>query len=98
MADIFGGWKLAAMANRPMPGPIKDFIDSMNSALKGATLVPVLYVGSQVVHGTNHMILCKQTLATKDAERHLIELVLNENHDEGYEDGRWSAVSITRIV
>lgn len=86
------------MANRAMSKPVHDFIDSMNRTLKGAALVPVLYAGSQAVHGTNYMILCKQTLATEDAARHLVELVLNENHDEGSEDGRWSVVSIKQIV
>lgn len=93
-----GGWKVAAMFKKAMPGPIEDFINSMNNTLKGASYVPVLYVGAQEVHGKNHMILCKQTLAVEGSPLHLVKMVLNENHDGGSEEGQWSLVSIERIV
>ncbi|HSQ89500.1 hypothetical protein [Romboutsia sp.] len=40
--------------------------------LLGANYEIVLYLGYQVVAGTNHMLLCKQTLTTNPPEEHLV--------------------------
>ena len=68
------------------------------ASLVGASYVPVLYVGMQVVHGTNHMLICKQTLAAQGASERLVKMVLNQNCDDGSIVGQWSVVSIEQIV
>ena len=62
------------------------------------TMEPVLYVGAQVVHGVNHMLICKQTLAVQDATEHLVKMVLNQNIDDGSLVGKWSVLTIEQIV
>lgn len=51
-----------------------------------------------MVHGVNHMLICKQTLAAQGAPEHLVKRVLKENCDDGGIVGKWSAVSIKQIV
>ena len=40
---------------------VKKVLDKATETLTGATYTPVAYIGSQVVAGTNHAILCKST-------------------------------------
>lgn len=44
----------------------------------GASYEPVMYLGHQIVNGTNHAILCKQTLVTANPEEHLVKVILHE--------------------
>ncbi len=43
--------------------------------------MPVLYVGSQQVHGTNHCLIALQTLITANPEKRLVKMVINEGSD-----------------
>ena len=43
---------------------IKAVVDKASETLTGATYVPVAYMGSQVVAGTNHAIFCKVVPST----------------------------------
>lgn len=60
-----GGWSYAED-----PLITDDVIDIMQKATEtfaGATEEPVAYIGSQVVAGMNHAILCKETATVPDA-------------------------------
>ncbi len=46
--------------------------------LVGANYVPLLYVGTQQVRGTNHWFIAEQTFITALPERHLVKLAVNE--------------------
>lgn len=53
----------------------------LNEALRdivGASYIPVLYCAEQLVHGTNHMLICKQTLETAQLEEYLTKIILHE--------------------
>ena len=93
-----GGWELAEMQSCSMPEKVASGFSEVTHALVGARYVPVLYVGTQMVHGMNHMIICKQTLAVQGATEHLVNMVLNQNVDDGSIVGKWSLVSIEQIV
>ena len=93
-----GGWKLAKMKACGLPEKVASGFTEVTHAMAGAKYVPVLYVGTQVVHGMNHMIICTQTLAVQGATEHLIKMVLNQNVDDGSIVGKWSVVSIEQIV
>ena len=93
-----GGWELAEMQSCSMPEKVASGFTEVTHALVGAKYVPVLYVGKQVVHGMNYMIICKQTLAVQGATEHLVNMVLNQNTDDGSLVGKWSVVSIEQIV
>ena len=55
--DKVGGWAYAESAE--ITDAIKKVMEKATETLTGATYEPVAYVGSQVVAGTNHAILCK---------------------------------------
>lgn len=93
-----GGWELAEMLACSLPEKVASGFSEVTHAMVGAKYVPVLYVGTQVVHGMNHMIICKQTLAVQGAAEHLVNMVLNQNVDDGSIVGKWSVVSIEQIV
>lgn len=98
MSNMYGGYKLAEMEGCTMPEQVATGFAQVTGAMVGAKYLPVLYVGSQIVQGTNHMLICKQTLAAKDAPEHLVTVVLNQNHDDGSLVGQWSVVSIEQII
>lgn len=98
MSTLAGGWKLAPMEGCNLPQQVATGFSEVTKALVGATYVPVLYAGTQLVHGINHMLICKQTLAAQGAPEHLVEMVLNQNTDDGSIVGKWSVVTIKQIV
>ena len=53
----------------------------------------MIYVATQVVNGTNHMIICKQTRVTKDNEVAIVKVVLNEKAIDAVKS-RFSVVSV----
>lgn len=93
MGPVVGGWKLADMVACNLPENVATGFSKCLQGMVGAKYVPVLYVGEQIVHGVNYMIICKQTLVTPNAPEHLVELVLNNSPS-----GDWSIVSVQQIV
>lgn len=57
--DKVGGWTYAESVE--ITDDIKKVMEKATETLTGATYEPVAYIGSQVVAGTNHAILCKST-------------------------------------
>lgn len=98
MTNISGGWTLVPMEGCNLPQEVATGFCEVAGAMVGAEYLPVLYVGTQVVHGVNHMIICRQTLAAQGAPEHLVKMVLNQNCDDGDIVGKWSVVSIEQIV
>ena len=94
MANLIGGWELVEMQACSLPEEIATGFGKITQGMVGAKYVPVLYVGTQVVHGINHMLICKQTLAAQGAPEHLVEVVINSAPTTG----AWSLVSINQIV
>ncbi len=95
---MVGDYKLAPMQGCPLPEQVGSGLPDLLKSLVGADYLPVLYVGEQVVHGINHMLICRQTLATQGAPEHLVKMVVNQNRDDGTLVGRWTLVSIEQIV
>ena len=54
---VVGGWAYADSAE--ITDDIRAVVDKASETLTGAAYVPVAYMGSQVVAGTNHAIFCK---------------------------------------
>ena len=75
--NVPGGWVIAKMQPATLPEEVQSAFSQVTSSMVGATYVPVLYCGYQVVQGTNHMIICEQTLAAQGAPKHLIKMVIN---------------------
>jgi len=56
-----GGW--APSADPAVTEELKALFDKGTEALTGAAYLPVAYLGSQVVAGTNHAFLCQAVSA-----------------------------------
>lgn len=98
MANIQGGWELANMQACNLPEKVASGFGEVTQSMVGAKYLPVLYVGTQVVHGVNHMLICKQALAAQGAPEYLVKMVLNQVPDESSLVGKWSLVSVEQIV
>ena len=56
-AAVSGGW--ADAQSIEISSEVKEMFDKLNETLTGAQYEPIVYVSSQVVAGTNHLVLCK---------------------------------------
>lgn len=99
MSGLLGGWKIANLEACPLPEKLATGFSSAVLQLLGADYVPVLYCGSQLVSGTNYMLICKQTLATAEKQEHLVKMVLHEKLPASGEIvGEFMILSIETIV
>ncbi len=65
--DLSGGWTVFTDPSGEAAELPQDVAAAFNGAMEGlagADYMPVLYMGSQVVNGSNYAILCEQTLVT----------------------------------
>ena len=58
----------------------------------GASYKPIAYVGTQLVKGVNHFFLAEQTIITRNPERHITLVNINEF------DGIFKLVAVERII
>lgn len=82
MLVIPGGWEIAEMQPGLLPEKVASAFSEVTSSLIGAKYVPVLYCGQQIVHGSNHMVICEQTILCdhtifpKD-QKSLVSMIIN---------------------
>ena len=74
---ILGGWNVDEMKGVNLPQKAQSAFTAVTGGLVGADYEPVLYVGSQVVNGTNYCILAKQTIITATPEVRLVKMIIN---------------------
>lgn len=74
-----GGYKIANHSTNQLPQDLASAIDSLfnDEKILGAQYSPLWYIGSQIVNGTNHLILAKQTRLTKDFSTRIVAIVIN---------------------
>ena len=72
-----GGWNIDEMKGVNLPQKAASAFISVTGSLTGADYQPVLYVGSQVVNGTNYCILALQKLVVPNAEARLVKMIIN---------------------
>ena len=65
VGGLAGGWQAAA--DPTVTPELKAIFDKGMEGLLGVNYVPVVYLGSQVVAGTNHAFLCQATVVVPDA-------------------------------
>ena len=82
---------LAVYADEPLAGgwtPAEDYtvteerqavFEKGMEMLVGVRYVPVAYLGSQVVAGTNHVFLCQATVVYPDAQPYYVLIYLYED-------------------
>ena len=80
-ADVTGGWAYSMDAD--ITPEIEDIMSKATTTLTGATYEPVAYIGSQIVAGTNHAILCTSSpsVAELDGETTYVLVYVYEDLD-----------------
>ena len=87
-----GGWNIDEMKSVNLPQKVASAFTEITSGLVGAEYMPVLYVGSQLVNGTNYCIIALQTLVTQETQKRLVKMVIHVDLD-----GATSLVSIRGV-
>ena len=77
MLTIAGGWTPAA--DPTITDEVKALLDKGMEGLVGVNYTPVAYLGSQVVSGTNHAILCQATVVYPGAAPYFVIVYLYED-------------------
>lgn len=81
--EITGGWN---RADSPVvTDEVKVLLEKALNGMVGANYTPVAYIGSQVVAGTNHAILCRVAPVYPDAEETYVIVYLYEDLDGNVE-------------
>lgn len=62
---VSGGWELFANEPNVLPDDVQTAFDKAVETFTGSELKPIAYVASQVVAGTNYMILCEAATTTE---------------------------------
>lgn len=62
--NVVGGWECAVDCT--VTSEIEDIMAKATETLTGATYEPVAYIGSQLVAGMNHAILCKSSPSVEE--------------------------------
>jgi len=62
---VAGGWELFDNKANALPEDVQASFDKASETFTGSELKPVAYVASQVVAGTNYMILCEAATTTE---------------------------------
>lgn len=76
-----GAWNVNVVIDA-MPQKVATAIGKMSETLMGAEYDPICYLGSQVVNGTNHAVLCEQTIVTGRDTKNIVVVVFNEKPNE----------------
>ena len=66
--SVSGGWNLFDNEANALSEDVQTAFDKATEKFTGSELEPVAYIASQVVAGTNYMILCETTTTTKEPE------------------------------
>ncbi len=72
-----GGWTSAA--DPAVTDDLRAVFDSATGGLVGVSYVPVAYLGSQVVAGTNHAFLAQATIVMPNAEPYYVIVYIYED-------------------
>lgn len=92
MAEL-GGWNIDEMKSVNLPQKAQSAFIAVTGGLVGADYMPVLYVGSQIVNGTNYCIFALQTLVVPNPEKRLVKMIINVSTN-----GKASLVSVSGVA
>ncbi len=74
-----GAWEIDSMKTTGLPQKVQSAFTNITGGLTGADYQPVLYVGHQLVNGTNHCILALQRIVIPDEEYRLVKIIIHED-------------------
>ena len=84
-----GSWNIDELKPCNLPQKAASAVTEITSRVVGTEYMPVLYVGKQIVNGTNYCILAVQTLITANSTKRSVRMVIHESLD-----GRYSVKTI----
>ncbi len=87
-----GGWELEEFRGIKMPQKAQSAFSAVTSGLTGASYLPLIFCGTQVVNGTNYAFIALQTLILAEPRKRIVKLIVNESLD-----GKYSIVNINSI-
>ncbi len=87
---ILSGWELDEFRGIKLPQKVASAFTAVTGELTGADYQPIVYLGKQVVNGTNYCLLALQRIITAKPEKRLVKMIINEAAD-----GTASLVSVT---
>ena len=95
MAKIFGSIDIDIITDlTKLPQKVASAQSALETAgLTGASYKTLLYVGEQLVRGTNYWFIAEQTLVLAAPEKHVVIMAINEYEGE-YEIVKSSIVRI----
>ena len=91
---LLSGWDISEMKGCNLPQKATSAFTEATADLVGATYEPVLYVGKQLVNGTNYCIIALQTLVTAQPKKRLVKLVIHESLHAEYSLESVSIISL----
>lgn len=74
---MVGSWNIKIVVDA-MPQKVATAIGALAEQLVGAEYEPIAYLGSQIVNGTNHAVLAKQTIIDGRDTANIVVLIFNE--------------------
>ena len=77
--DLLGAWSLNAAFD--VTPEAQALMDKALEGWTGATYVPVAYIATQPVSGTNHLFVCRETMVVPDAQETWALVTLYEQLD-----------------
>ena len=90
---MLGGWNIDEIKTVNLPQKVASAFTAVTGGITGADYQPVLYVGKQIVNGTNYCLLAIQRLVVPNAEKRLVKMIINESSD-----GTVSLVSVSGVA
>ena len=79
---LLGGIEFEIITNlTKLPQKVASAMTALeNPELVGVSYKPLVYVGSQMVNGTNYHFIAKQTLILKKSVQHIVKITVNESN------------------
>lgn len=76
---MLGGWEVKVSVGS-MPEKVATAFGQLNEMV-GAEYVPIAYLGSQVVNGTNHAVLAEQTIVAGKDTKNVVVVFFHETKE-----------------
>ena len=91
--QTLGGWKFEDFKGIKLAQKAASAFSGAVDGITGAGYIPLLFIGTQVVNGTNYAFIAMQTLVLAEPRKRIVKLIVNESTD-----GKYAIVSTTPII
>ena len=90
---MVGSWDISEVKSVNLPQKVASAFVAVTGGLTGADYMPIAFLGSQIVKGTNYRILALQTLTTANPIKRFVKMIINVDTE-----GVASLVSIGNVA